>query len=185
MAFEAGGGAQAGLSLSGAYCAGTSGRSAIRKTILTALVPFVLLVLADSSAAAQESDGQLALPEGATLEVNEGSLYSGPYEVTGDGDLIYGGDVSFRCEELPAFAAQQSEAARADGVAVEPTLDEAIRLCVKAGFLPERGPATSAPRDSGDDALPETGGFTSGRMPLLGAVAVSAAGALLLLRFGR
>ena len=78
----------------------------VRVTVLSVVILLAeVFVTATSPAAAQEADGRIALPEGAAREMDEGSLYSGPDEVTEDGDLIYGGDVVSRCEELPAFAA--------------------------------------------------------------------------------
>ncbi|MDP9438033.1 MAG: hypothetical protein M3P49_04720 [Actinomycetota bacterium] len=43
---------------------------------------------------------EVAQPDGASPPREEGSLYSGAYEVTEDGDLVYGGDVGFECEYL-------------------------------------------------------------------------------------
>lgn len=65
------------------------------KTILLAAV---LLVAAATPAFAQGVE--VAQPDGASPPREEGSLYSGAYEVTEDGDLVYGGDVGFECEYL-------------------------------------------------------------------------------------
>ena len=80
------------------------GKPSRRKVFLSAMLLAGLVVTTASTVLAQEAAGQVALPEGAAPEINEGSLYAGPYEITGEDDLIYGGNVSYKCEDLPTFA---------------------------------------------------------------------------------
>ena len=139
----------------------------MRSTVLLAVVLFGALVPATPSAAAQEAAGNVALPEGSAPALNEGSLYSGPYEVTEDGDLIYGGDAVYRCEDLGRFGAPTtsgSEDATLRGVPMEPLTSEAVELCDEAGFPPSQDEAatTGAPPQydgrTPAPVLPTTGG---------------------------
>ena len=121
----------------------------------TVLLAAILLATAASPALAQ----QVAPPDGSAFPRNESSLYSGAYEVTEDGDLIYGGDVGFECEDLVRMGAPAEPGAEdvaVDGGVVEPLTREAVELCAEAGFPPEGarlgGSAPSGAR------LPETGG---------------------------
>ena len=151
----------------------------VRVTVLLVVILLAgVLITATSPVAAQEADGQIALPKGAAPEINEGSLYSGPYEATVDGDLIYGGDVVYRCEELPAFAslARQEEPRTAGSAQEEASFEEAIGLCAKAGFAPEKGTVPGTPSVPGTAALPKTGGLALPSIPFLVATAVLAAG---------
>ena len=87
-----------------------------------------------------------APPPGATTPARDNSsLYSGAYEATKDGDLIYGGDVIYRCEDLvkmgaPAMGAPAKpgpEEKTINGSIVEPLTREAVELCARAGFPPD------------------------------------------------
>ncbi len=151
-------------------------RDTMGKTVLLAAV---LLVTAATPAFAQ--GGQVAPPDGSAPPRDDGSLYSGAYEVTVDGDLIFGGDTGFECEYLVRMGAPAKPSAEdvtVDGDVVEPLTREAVELCAEAGFPPQGAtfdasatsgaspPASStsasaspiAPADAtGDTRLPETG----------------------------
>ncbi|MDP8901487.1 MAG: hypothetical protein M3N33_10185 [Actinomycetota bacterium] len=150
------------------------------KTILLAAV---LLVAAATPAFAQGVE--VAQPDGASPPREEGSLYSGAYEVTEDGDLVYGGDVGFECEYLVRMGAPAEPGAEdvtVDGGVVEPLTREAVELCAEAGF-PPRGAtfdASVASASAGGTGLPETGGPAFPAPLLPAAVVPLAAGALLL-----
>jgi len=162
--------------------------------VKTVLLAAILLAMTASPAIAQ----QVAPPDGAAFPRNESSLYSGPYEVTEDGDLIYGGDVGFECEDLVRMGAPAKPGTGdvvAGGGVVEPLTREAVELCAEAGFPPAGAvvgaPALSnAPDAAGgpdarrDDALPETGGPDPLAL-ILAAVASLAVGAPLVFRAKR
>ena len=163
----------------------------------TACLAAVLLVVAATPAFAQAA--QVALLDGSAPPRETSSLYSGAYEVTEDGDLIYGGDVGFECEHLVRMGAPAEPGAEdvtAEGDVVEPLTREAVELCAEAGF-PPRGAtfdasATSVASDSasappsapaetvGGAGLPKTGGPAPPTPLLPAAVVPLAAGALLL-----
>lgn len=149
----------------------------------TVLLVTVLLVAAATSAFAQGAE--VAQQDGASPPREKGSLYSGAYEVTEDGDLVYGGDVEFECEYLVRMGAPAKpgdEDVAVDGGVVEPLTREAVELCAAAGS-PPRGAtfdASAASAAAGGTGLPETGG-PAFLAPLLPAAVVPlAAGALLL-----
>ena len=140
----------------------------MRNTVLLAVVLFGAFVPTAPSAAVQEAAGNVALPEGSAPVLDEGSLYSGPYEVTEDGDLIFGGDVVYGCEDLGRFGAPTTPGsgdATLRGVPVEPLTREAVELCTRAGFSPSQDEAatTGAPPQydgrTPAPVLPTTGGL--------------------------
>ncbi len=95
-----------------------------------------------TASAGSLSQGVVAAPPpGATTPARDNSsLYSGSYEATKDGDLIYGGDVILRCEELVKMGAPAkpgSEDSTSEGNVMEPLTREAVELCARAGFPPE------------------------------------------------
>ena len=124
------------------------------KTVLLAVV-----LLAAATAPALAQGVEVAPPEGSAPPREEGSLYSGAYEVTEDGELVFGGDVGFECGNLVGMGAPTEpgdEDVTVDGDVVEPLTREAVELCAEAGFLPEgAGLGGSAPPGA---RLPETGG---------------------------
>ena len=138
----------------------------MRNAFLLAVVLFLALMPTAPSAAAQEAAGNVALPEGSAPVLNEGSLYSGPYEVTEDGDLIYGGDAVYGCEDLGGFGAPTTSGsgdATLRGVPVEPLTREAVELCTRAGFPPSQDGAVATGGSSQEErvpapVLPTTGG---------------------------
>lgn len=176
------------------------------KTILAALLVFALVAAATVPASAQDGlsapassqSGQLMPPAGSKAPRDEDSLYRGAYEVTGDGALIYGGDVRYRCDELVGLGAPAkpgSEDVTVGGGVVEPLTREAVELCAKAGFPPEgavlgasatssASAAVEGPDAEQGDALPETGGLNPPAL-MLAAVASLAAGAAVALRAKR
>lgn len=155
------------------------------KAIVIAFVLTAWGVAMAPPALAQEGAGQVALPEGAPPEINGGSLYSGPYEVTKDGDLIYGGDVRYGCEDLPRFAAlAEQDPEGAGGESEDAFLKDAIGLCAEAGFPPEGATSPAAPAVPSVDALPTTGGPTLTPAPSLVVAAVAALAARLALHAG-
>lgn len=96
----------------------------------------------NAAPATSPSQGVVAAPPpGATTVVpDNGSLYSGAYEVTKDGDLIYGGDIVVRCEDLVKMGAPArpgSEDVTFNGSVMEPLTREAVEFCAEAGFNPE------------------------------------------------
>ena len=95
-----------------------------------------------TASAGSLSQGAVAAPPpGATIPARDNSsLYSGAYEATKDGDLIYGGDVILRCEELVKMGAPAkpgTEDVTSEGNVMEPLTREAVELCARAGFPPE------------------------------------------------
>ena len=162
----------------------------MRNAFVLAIVLLVALAPTERAVAAQEAAGQFAPPEGAPPQINEGSLYSGPYEVTAEGDLVYGGDVRLRCEDLPKFASQASI------VPAEPPPEEAFELCERAGFLPSRGEAAATNAPSQYErmpaaVLPSTGGprplptAAAGLLALTGVLALVPSGTAKAVRLGQ
>ena len=120
------------------------------KQYLAALVTVTALLACGSPAFAQ-SEGYVAGAGG-----NPPPLL----EVTGDGSLVYGGDVSYQCESVGSGivgpAANSSRATRSE---LERTNERAIRLCTEAGF---------PPAGTRDAALSETGGASLATLAVLG-----------------
>lgn len=158
------------------------------RTVLLALALFTLVVASAGPALAQgalaQSEANVKAPDpGSTVpEHDDNTLYSGPYAVTEDGALIFGGDTVQQCEDLVRLGASAkpgSEAPTANGYPVEPLTREAVELCAKAGFLPE-GAVLDAETDSGTveasghDVLPTTGGSALSAL-MLGATTLAAA----------
>ena len=151
------------------------------KMVLVAAV----LLAATTTTPAFAQGVQVAPPDGSAPARDDGSLYSGAYEVTEDGDLIFGGDVGFECEGLVTMGAPAEPGAEdvtVDGGVVEPLTREAVELCAKAGFPPEGATLEASASSSSTGAhrtetLPGTGGTPFAAL-LLGAAALSAAAVL-------
>lgn len=173
------------------------------------LLAAVLLVAAATPAFAQGV--QVAPPDGSAPPRDDGSLCSGAYEVTVDGDLIFGGDTGFECDYLVRMGAPAKPSAEdvtVDGGVVEPLTREAVELCAEAGFPPQgatfdasatSGASTPASSTSasaspspiatadatGDTRLPETGSPALSAPLWLATVVLPAAVAVLAFRTRR
>ena len=102
----------------------------VQKTLLLAVLLAGMIATTALPAMAQ-TESEVATPDGAAAPRNEGSLYRGAYEVTEEGDLIYGGDVRFECKDLVRFGAPAmpgSKEQTTGGAVVEPLTRESRRI---------------------------------------------------------
>ena len=106
----------------------------------------------------------LSIGSPATAQtVNPESTTGSPLEVTGDGKLIYGGDVVYECESVGSGIVIPAENSSPETRAkLERTNEQAIELCSEAGF---------PPAGTGDDTLPETGGASLAAFVAVGVAA--------------
>lgn len=139
------------------------------KAVLLALVLLMTVAAAASPASAQGA--QAATPEPSAPAGDDGSFYRDEYEVTEDGTLIIGGDVSFPCEDVSSFGAPAG-ASSAGRATLEGETEEYAEVCRAAGFSPDGG------------MLPETGGLALPGL-VLAAGAFGVTGALFALRVRR